>query len=256
MADPQTARDYQRFKDLTFDGFRELARDPNLSPYQRIGFPDSYRKGIESTIFQDIVRKLPALDGDQRTILDIGPGCSDLPKMLIEKATERNHRLVLVDSVEMLDLLPGGPSVRKIPGRFPLDTPDLVSEFTGQVDAIICYSVLHYIFVEQSLFGFLDALIGLLAPGGRCLIGDIPNVSKRRRFFASATGVRYHQAYTGTDEIPTVSPFTLEPDKIDDGVLLGIVSRYRAAGFDAYVLPQDETLPMANRREDLLVIRP
>ena len=47
-----------------------------------------------------------------------------------------------------------------------------------------------------------------------------------------------------------------EPGKIDDGVVLGILARCRAAGFDAYVLPQPPELPMANRREDVLVQRP
>jgi hypothetical protein len=35
-----------------------------------------------------------------------------------------------------------------------------------------------------------------------------------------------------------------------------MLGRARAAGFDAYVLAQPEALPMANRREDLLIRRP
>src|SRR5690606_36364104 len=98
--------------------------------------------------------------------------------------------------------------------------------------------------------------LGLLAPGGQALFGDIPNIAQRKRFFASATGVRFHQAFMQTDEAPEVHFNRLEPDQIDDAVLLGLMARARAAGFDAYVLPQAPELPFANRREDLLVRRP
>ncbi len=47
-----------------------------------------------------------------------------------------------------------------------------------------------------------------------------------------------------------------EPGKLDDAVVLGILARCRAAGFDAYVVPQAPDLPMANRREDILIHRP
>ena len=45
-------------------------------------------------------------------------------------------------------------------------------------------------------------------------------------------------------------------DKIDDSILVSLLLRARGQGFDAYLLPQRPTLPMANRREDLLIVRP
>ena len=47
----------------------------------------------------------------------------------------------------------------------------------------------------------------------------------------------------------------LDPDEIDDGVVLGLVARMRVAGFQAFVMPQAPDLPMAGRREDVLIIR-
>ncbi|HEX8355321.1 MAG TPA: hypothetical protein VF611_20615, partial [Pyrinomonadaceae bacterium] len=76
--------DYKRFADLTFDDFRRMAGDDALSPYERIGFPDSYREGKEEAIFEDIAAKLPALGGRGKVVLDVGPGCSGLPLMLVE----------------------------------------------------------------------------------------------------------------------------------------------------------------------------
>jgi len=88
------------------------------------------------------------------------------------------------------------------------------------------------------------------------LIGDIPNVSKRKRFFASATGVRFHKDYMKTDEAPVVEFNTIEPDQIDDAVVMALIQRARSQGYDAYVLPQAPDLPLSNRREDILITRP
>jgi hypothetical protein len=257
MADSQAvAVDYQRFKDLTYEGFRELARAEGLSPYQQIGFPDSYRRGQEEAIFRDICAKLPSLHARGKVVLDVGPGCSELPRRLIELCRRQGHTLLLCDSPEMLALLPDGPHLVKLPGRYPGEAGRVFAEFAGRVDVLLCYSVLQYVFVEQPLFDFLDRSLRLLAEGGRMLLGDIPNVSKRRRFFASAAGVRHHRAFTGGDAAPAVEFNVLEAGKIDDAVVFGILSRCRAAGFDAYVVPQPPELPLANRREDIVIHRP
>jgi hypothetical protein len=131
---------------------------------------------------------------------------------------DKGHALTLIDSVEMLALLPGEPC---------------------------------------NVFAFFDACLELLADGGQLLIGDIPNQSMRKRFFSSASGVRFHQEFTGgTGAAPAVAHNTLEPGHIDDAALLGLVLRARSAGYDAFLLPQAPDLPMANRREDLLVRKP
>jgi hypothetical protein len=88
------------------------------------------------------------------------------------------------------------------------------------------------------------------------LIGDVPNLSKRRRFFGSANGVRFHQQFMHTQSLPEVHFNRLERHQIDDSVILALITRARNQGFDAYVLPQPPGLPFANRREDILIRRP
>ena len=189
-------------------------------------------------------------------MVDIGPGCAGLPRKLIELCRERRHTLTLVDSPEMLALLPKVEGVTfDCEGLFPKNAA-AVRATGGEADALICYSVLHYIYVDCNLFDFIDATVDLLAPGGRALIGDIPNHSKRRRFFATERGQRYHREFTGSTEpyrVPELGPI---PGKIDDAVLTGLIQRAQAAGCDAYLLPQGPDLPMANRRDDLLIARP
>lgn len=247
------AKETKRFENLTYEDFRRMATDESLSGYEKVGFPDEYREGKEEAIFADIVAKLPALSAIEGVVVDIGPGCSELPRMLIDLCQQRRHTLVLVDSDEMLAQLPEGDAVR-VAGRFPDDAP--LDAYVGKADAVLVYSVLHHVFAEANLWAFIDRSLELLRSGGRLLLGDIPNVSKRKRFFSSAAGVAHHQQFTGTASIPAVTFNMLEPRKVDDAVVLGIVTRARLAGFDAYVVPQPETLPMANRREDVLIEKP
>lgn len=244
-----------RFSNLRYEDFRRMAKDKSLSKYERIGFPDAFRSGKEELIFQDIINKLTLLDAESKTVLDIGPGCSDLPLIIATHCKMKNHSLVLIDSAEMLEQLPDDPHTLKIPGFYP-DCPELFEQFTGKVDVILCYSVLHYIFVDASIFDFLDKSLSLLAPGGQMLIGDIPNISKRKRFFSSQAGIQFHKEFMNTSEPPDVAFNQIEHSHIDDAVVMSLLQRARAEGFDAYVLAQDPALPMANRREDILITRP
>lgn len=246
---------YIRFTDLTYEDFKKLANDESLSKYEKIGFPNQYREGKEELIFADIQCKLTNLANKAQKVLDIGPGCSDLPVFLMALCKDRQHELLLVDSIEMLSQLPDQSHVRKYIGTFPNAIDDF-DYLKGRLDVILVYSVLHYIFVEDNIFSFLDKSLSLLAPGGQMLIGDVPNISKRKRFFSSETGKKFHQAFTGTKQDPSVEFLMIEEDKIDDSVVFGLINRARNQGFDAYVLPQHQDLPMANRREDILITRP
>jgi hypothetical protein len=248
--------DYDRFKNLTFEDFRRLAKTDTLSRYEKIGFPNAYREGREENIFEDITCKLGNLNKADQTIIDIGPGCSGLAFMLIDLCRRLGHSLLLIDSREMLDHLPDESFITKVPASYPRECEWLFDKYAGKVNAILIYSVLHYVFAEGNVFEFLDRSLSLLAECGEMLIGDIPNISKRKRFFSSQSGVRFHQQFTGSDEAPTVTFNTLEPSYIDDAVILSLVLRSRHAGFDAYWLPQADELPMANRREDILIRRP
>lgn len=243
------------FANLGFEDFRRLAQDETLSKFERIGFPDNYRKGQEANIFADIRTKLTGLNAQNKTVLDIGPGCSDLPMMLIEQCREKGHQLHLIDSAEMLALLPNAPFIQKTEALYP-NCSEIIEALRGKVDVILCYSVLHYILVDTAFFRFLDTSLSLLAPGGQMLIGDIPNISKRKRFFASETGVRFHKEFMQTKDRPEVQFNKIEHDQIDDAVVFALLQRARAQGFDAYVLPQGPHLPMANRREDIVITRP
>ena len=247
--------DYSKYEHLTFDKFRELAGSDGLSAHQKVGFPDAYREGREAAIFRDILEKLPVTRRENADVLEIGPGCSALPLMLADACERQGHRLFLIDSGEMLAHLPDRPFQHKIPGRFPA-VPDFLREQAGRMDLLLAYSVIQYPFEEGGFWPFFDAALSLMRDGAFFLIGDVPNLSMRKRFFASEAGARFHREFTGSDERPDVRFNRLEVGGMDDSVVLAMLGRARAAGFHAWVLPQAGDLPMANRREDILVYRP
>lgn len=246
---------YKKFEGLTFEDFKKYAMDDSLDCFEKIGFPTEYRKGYEHYIFSDIKAKLKGLRTRGKTVLDIGCGCSELPELIIENCRKNGSRLLLVDSKEMLSHLPDDEFIVKFGCMFP-KCKKLFDDYSGKIDTIIVYSVIQHVFLESNVFGFLDRACELLADGGEMLIGDIPNLSKRKRFFSSRAGIEHHKKFTGIDEPPLINAFDLDNTRVDDGVVTGILLRYRNAGFDTYILPQGEKLPMGNRREDILVRKP
>lgn len=247
---------YSKFANLTFNEFRELAKDKNLSRHEKVGFPDSYRDGKEEAIFQDILLKLLNLSLPNKNILEIGPGCSNLPAMLSELCKKNNNKLYFVDSPEMLTFLPKNNHVKEYAGAFPMALGPDFDKLLGQIDVIIAYSVIQYVFSEGNLWDFLDRCLLLLADSGEMLFGDVPNLTMRKRFFSSAQGELSHHQFTNSDEKPTVIFNQIELGQMDDSVVLAILARARAQGFHAWVVPQTSSLPMANRREDILIRKP
>lgn len=243
------------YEGITYESFKDRASDSSLSRYQKIGFPDAYREGKEINIFRDINSKLK-LTRKGITVLDIGCGCSELADHIIDNSEEHQQTLLLNDSREMLDLLPDKSFIKKIPGKFPENFSDF-QDYYGKIDVIVAYSVLHHITMDSNPYNFIDKVLELLNYGGLFLIGDLQNLTKRNRFFQSKTGIDFHHEFTKDASLPPPEP-TRFPDyyeKIDDGLVFGILQRYRNFGFETFLLPQADDLPMSNRREDLLILK-
>jgi 2-polyprenyl-3-methyl-5-hydroxy-6-metoxy-1,4-benzoquinol methylase len=245
----------EKLSDLDFNKFKELANDESLSRYEKIGFFNHFREGKEALIWEDIQSKVSSLEKDGARILDIGPGCSDLPFLLLKNAEVKKQNVVLIDSQEMLNQLPDFPFCEKFSAMFPSETKQWSMENQNSFDAIICYSVLHYIAAESSVELFIGAICDLLAPDGFALIGDVPNVSKRNRFFSSEEGIRFHQNNHGTNSFPQINWNEKKPGEFNDDDVFALLKMARVKGLEAFVLPQKNELPMANRREDILFVK-
>ncbi len=123
------------------------------------------------------------------------------------------------------------------------------------MDAVICYSVLQHVLLDGDVQGFVDKVLSLLKEGGRVLFGDIPNYSMRNRFFASAAGRKLREAYA-KDGTPPPIVESIPAHRLSDETVIALTVKVRQNGFHAFIVPQGADLPFANRREDLLLVRP
>lgn len=245
----------QRFNNLSYEDFKKLAARDDLSLNERIGFPNDYRDNFDEVIIQDIFSKIGVPASNDR-ILDIGCGCSSLTRKIIELCHSSSSDLVLNDSQEMLDALDDEKlgDLKKVVGQFPKECFD---SLIGQsFSKIICYSVFHYVFPDEDILNFLDKAVDLLSDGGKLIVGDIPNLSMKNRFLSSQNGKAFHKAFMQSSKAPQIKPYSFNSSDIDDGLLFGILLRMRNKGLHAFLVPQNPSLPLSNRREDLLIYKP
>ena len=130
-----------------------------------------------------------------------------------------------------------------------------MNTYRNQIDYIVTYSVVHTVFVHGNMYHFLDQAVSLLKHGGKMLVGDLPNISKKKRFLSSDFGIKFHQEWSGTNEIPKVEWNILQPEEMDESVIFSILQRYRNMGYETYLLPQKDGLPMNKTREDILIVK-
>jgi len=238
---------------LSFEDFAKMAKNENLKSYEKVGFGKVHREEKEQFIFPDIKAKILS-EGNIEIIVDIGCGCSKPVFDLIDFCKierERVKELVLVDSKEMLNNI---KNEEKFIKKFDLKFPDkeFVELYKNKVDVIIIYSVLHHVYFHQNFIEFLDSAVALLKEGGRLLIGDIPNLSKKKRFLSSQFGREFHKSFSG--EYPeNVKCIDFQEKAIQDDLIFMILQRYRLMGFETYLLPQNENLPLCYTREGILI---
>jgi len=231
-----------------FDDFKNRAKDNKLTPSEKVGFPESYRKGKELLILEDIIKKTN-LSANQR-VLDIGCGCSDLTDLLKRYCEENEINLFLNDSDEMLSQLnfSNSKNIKLIPGKFPdiLDNKPFEKNF----DVILIYSVIQYVFNDGNMYSFIHKCLSILNKGGVILIGDIPNISSRDRFIKSDEGKKFLKS---NQEDTNIKIIHQNHERIDDSIILSIIQRFRNFDCETYLLPQPNNLPFGNRREDILI---
>ena len=225
----------------------------DLKPYEKVGFSAKHRENKEKNIFPDIINKLNLKK--KKIVLDIGCGCSQPTYDLINFVSAIKGHAVLVDSAEMLNNIVVEDTQKekfftKIPCKFPECYQEIKNAFPDGFDAINVYSVLQII-VNTNIIFFIDRATELLKKGGELLLGDIPNETKKRRFLNSDFGKSFHKKWAG-DEPPTIKPFE-KVNYFDDSLILQILLRYRLMGYETYLLPQKENLPLCYTREDILI---
>lgn len=202
----------------------------------------------ERGILLDVVSKLDIHPED--TVLDIGCGVGLLAGPLSFMVSS----VPGIDHPEVVEVLRTRcPGVEALPGDFrEVDLGD--RRFTK----IITYGVVQNLPDEVAVMSFLQKALQHLHPGGRLLVGDMPNVDKKRRFRSTRFGAEFEQMWASRDGSTSMigeSQLLPESRRIEftDEVVATIFRQVRSWGYDAFVLPQPEHLPWGFTREDLLI---
>lgn len=193
----------------------------------------------------------------QDRLLEIGCGCGNvlIPlSSLVSQATGIDH----ANCIEVLSKRLTDSSIRTLPGNF------LKLAVNERFSKILVYSVLHYLSDEAEVIRFVEKALALLEPGGLCLLGDIPNVDRKRRFAATAKGKEiareWEQQVASTQAaMGTVSEILGKDRQVvtfDDAKLARLFTHFRGKGFEVDILSQPNGLPFCYTREDMLIRAP
>ena len=107
----------------------------------------------------------------------------------------------------------------KVAGRFP-ETPERLSASRGDATPCSPTACSSTPSCEASVFAFVDAALTLLRPGGRLLVGDLPERLDAQALPRQRGRPRHHREYTGRDEDLPVRVAGLPSGEIDDAVAL------------------------------------
>ncbi|MHB8461374.1 MAG: class I SAM-dependent methyltransferase [Vulcanimicrobiaceae bacterium] len=218
----------------------------------------SGRLPVFSTIIDETVEDVSAKLRPEKTdrLLEIGCGLG----LLLRPLASMVHEAVGIDHpslVEEFSSQQPPDNVLLLPGRFPDVRP------SGSFDAILVYSVMHYLPSAEAAGAFIDGCLEVLAPGGRLLLADLPNHDAWQRYHASSEGQGHLEAIEARkqamreqypEEYKIYAKFTATRF-IDDAFVLSVLTDLRGRGYETYILPQHPAMPNCKTREDILIQR-
>jgi len=209
----------------------------------------------ERLIVPDVISKLDIQPEDQLLDIGCGVGLLLLPlSFLVEGSVGIDHP----DVIEVVRRRAGGDEIELVGANF-LD----VELSPRRFDKILIYGVVQYLETEEELLAFLAKAVNLLSPGGRMLIGDIPNADRKSRFLDSDFGKAFTREWAkNSGNAPSGGSASIEmfpPDPIvefTDELVCRLLLFVRQMGLDAFVMPQPPELPFGFTREDMVIVAP
>lgn len=236
---------------ISFENYQHIAEQTETTNTEVAG-RYIFQQEAERRILSDLLNKLDLQVTDTLLEIGCGPGnllvplanfCAEATGIDNEAAIERLNKRLAKDS-----------KLIGIAGNF-LE----INLHTTAFDKILVYSVLQYLSSKKEALDFTDRALALLQPGGRLLLGDLPNRTKKSRFIISKTGQQtaknWDELLKGSGSHPIeIKQVDSNMVTVDDSFLLDLMKHIRNKGFEAYLLPQPLDLPFGGSREDILVI--
>jgi 2-polyprenyl-3-methyl-5-hydroxy-6-metoxy-1,4-benzoquinol methylase len=212
----------------------------------------SFQKKSERKIYQDILEKLQLKETD--TCLDIG--CSVGANLL--PLSRKVKHITGIDNINVINILKNrlkSNNTLLISGNF------LTHDFKKKYDKIILYSVLHVFKNKKQAYLVVNKILTLLKTGGKILIGDLPNVSLKKKILKSKTGKIFinkwnkqnrktHEDIKAQNILAKNLNYSLV---IDDKFIIDLLKYLRKKNLNAYVFPQKKDLPFGHTREDIVI---
>lgn len=238
---------------ISFDNYTRLAGSSEAT-HTEVAGRYGFQKDAERQIVPDIMSKLAIRSSDSLLEIGCGPGNLLLPLA---------HMVASCAGIDNAQALQRLASRGSAAAGIELLSGDFFGLALGarRFSKVLIYSVLQYVESAELARRFLLKALALLAPGGRLVIGDLPNVDKKARFAASSRGramALEWQQQIATNAAHQLSEMPSDPRLllVDDALLANMMLCARAAGYEAYVLPQPDGLPFFCTREDMLFIAP
>jgi len=235
------------------DYFNQLVKKGNNGRFLQFNV---YKK-----IFADISKKIKFSFQDE--ILDLGGGCGELTGFM---AKQSNH-VILADGAEKtLDYAKQKLKKFNNISYQIADITNLPLPFNdGQFDKIICYSVVHYANDLKNFENLIADLIRITKWEGTIFIGDIPLADKykhnleERKKYPIKNFLLNRKYYIKKGIINLIHRFykldvkQVKGTNYNRKVLREILNNFKNIKY--IFLAQAKSLPLANSREDLLIIK-
>lgn len=235
----------------SFENYSAIAQTHTVKDTEIAGRYE-FQAAAERLIVPDVLKKLDINNEDN--LIEIGCGTGNLLIPLsyfVAEASGLDNSGVIG---RLKSRIGGASKISLYEGDFM--TASLPSKTYSKV---LVYSVIHYLEDEPAVIAFIDKALQLLKPGGRLLVGDVPNLDKKKRFTETKKGSVLSEKWQNQVHAAGPHPMSLLPRdtllvNITDRLLVGLIEHGRSKGFESYVLSQPQELPFGNTREDLLFI--
>lgn len=235
----------------SFENYAKIAEKSNLSHTEVAGRYE-FQQNAERKIIIDVIEKLEIDSNNSLIEIGCGPGNLLIPlSYLVREA----HGIDNSEAIKrMEERIKGDKRIVSYSGNFfEVDFGKLV------FDKILIYSVMQYLSNIEEAKKFLSKALKLLAPGGRLLLGDLPNKDKKTRWMSTQRAKEIQKEWSR--KIAENGKHPLEGEAtdtqmsiIDDSAIYELVKYGRELGFESYIMPQNAGLPFSNTREDVMYV--
>lgn len=238
--------------DKSFENYTQVAKKEAASNLEVAG-RYAFQALAEKRILADVTKKLGLTGGDKLLEIGCGPGNLLVPlSYWVGQASGIDNQIAL-DRLRSRGV--DASRIHLIPGNF------LEVDIEGlSFNKVLIYSVIQYMDSVETAINFITRAMSLLEPGGRLLLGDLPNTDKKTRWAQSEKGKvaaqQWHHQMTSVSDHPLADlPVDNSLVSVNDSFAFRIMAHGRDLGAETYLLSQSSDLPFGNTREDILFIK-